>query len=85
MYNKKLFFTNQKSALYIPTYTHTYTQFLLTHIGTGEFFSNSEIIKLAAKDLCIPQFKAIAGICEDILFLICGFNPDNTNIVSHLL
>ncbi len=61
-----------------------YTQFLLEHIGTGEFFGSSDIIKFLGKDVCIPQFHLIDGICEDVLFLICGFNPDNINIVSIL-
>ena len=66
-------------------HTHTHTQYLLTHIGTGEFFTNSEIIKLAAKDLCIPEFKLIDGLCEDVLFLICGFNSGNINIKLYVL
>ncbi len=62
-------------------YPHS-AQFLLEHIGTGEFFGTSEIIKIFGKDVCIPQFHLIDGLCEDVLFLICGFDPDNINIVS---
>ena len=49
--------------------------------GDGEFFPNDELIKFLGKYVC-PTDMELLGVCEDVLFLICGFDPANTNIVS---
>ncbi len=60
-------------------------QWFFNHFGTGEFFPDYEILKILGKDLCTPDLKVIDGLCEDVLFLICGFDRGDTNIVSVII
>ncbi|XP_064397366.1 putative lysosomal acid lipase/cholesteryl ester hydrolase isoform X2 [Halichondria panicea] len=55
-------------------------KWFFNHFGTGEFFPDYEILKILGKDLCTPDLKFIDGLCEDVLFLICGFDRGDTNI-----
>lgn len=57
-------------------------QIVLSLFGDGEFFPNSELIKLLGKYVC-PADMELAGLCENVLFLICGFDQNNMNMVSH--
>ncbi len=60
-------------------------QWFFKHFGTGEFFPSYEILKIVSQNLCTPDMKIIDGICEDVLFLICGFDRGDTNIVSLIM
>ena len=50
--------------------------------GDGEFFPNDELIKFLGKYVC-PADMELLGLCENVLFLICGFDQKDMNIVSH--
>ncbi|KAL5475602.1 hypothetical protein EMCRGX_G025434 [Ephydatia muelleri] len=50
----------------------------LDAIGDGEFLPNSQLLDDLAKYVCPDQ--VIDDICENVIFLICGFNKDNINI-----
>ena len=56
-------------------------QAIFDAFGDGEFFPNDDLIKFLGKDVC-PIDKELLDICEDVLFLICGFDRANINIVS---
>ena len=49
--------------------------------GDGEFFPNNELIKILGKYVC-PADMELLGLCENVLFLICGFDQANINMVS---
>jgi len=49
-------------------------------LGHGEFLHYSPFFNIIAKDFCDKQLPAI--VCENILFLIAGFDAKETNIVS---
>lgn len=51
-------------------------------IGDGEFLPNSQLLDDLAKYVCPDQ--VIDDICENVIFLICGFNKDNINIVNRI-
>ena len=53
---------------------------MLDVVGYGEFLPNSQILDDLAKYVCPDQ--AIDVICENVIFLICGFDKSNINIVS---
>ena len=56
-------------------------QYFLDMIGHGEFLPNDFLLDLLAKYVC--TFDIVSeDVCEDVLFLICGFDKNNTNIVS---
>ena len=56
-------------------------QVLFSIFGDGEFFPNSALIKLLGKYVC-PADMALEGLCENVLFLICGFDQKEMNMVS---
>ena len=58
-------------------------QFLLDIIGVGEFLPNDALLDWLAKYVCSDEM-APAEVCEDVLFLICGFDKNNINIVSYV-
>ena len=62
-------------------YTYTHTQVFLDVVGDGEFFPNSKPIDWLAQVLC-PFDKDIEQLCENVLFLICGFDVKTMNLVS---
>jgi len=57
------------------------TQVFLDVVGDGEFLPNTKLIDWLT-DLVCPVDKTVESLCEDILFLICGFDKDNMNLVS---
>ena len=63
--------------------THAHTQVFLDVVGDGEFFPNSKLIDWLAQVLC-PFDKDIEQLCENVLFLICGFDVKNMNLVSSM-
>ena len=73
------------SGILIRLLVCTIMQWFFKHFGTGEFFPNYEILKIVGQNLCTPDMKIIDGICEDVLFLICGFDRGDTNIVSLIM
>ena len=56
-------------------------QFVMNIFTNGEFLPNYEIVKLFAKEACTADMEAL-NLCGNIIFLICGFDPDNLNVVS---
>ncbi|XP_050393750.2 gastric triacylglycerol lipase [Patella vulgata] len=50
-------------------------EFLFELFGKGEFLSNGEVERFLAKDVCTH----VSGICENVLFLLGGFNLHNLN------
>ena len=54
---------------------------LLDIVGHGEFFPHSALLDWLSKYLCTADMIA-EDLCEDIMFLLCGFDKNNTNIVS---
>ena len=63
----------------LPKYTSV--QFLLDLFGTGEFFPNDALIDWLAEHVC-PFDKELEIYCRDVMFLICGFDTHNINVVS---
>ena len=53
---------------------------MLDAVGYGEFLPNSALLDDLAKYVCPDQ--VIDNICENVIFLICGFDKNNINIVS---
>ncbi|CAG9858471.1 unnamed protein product [Phyllotreta striolata] len=48
---------------------------ILTNVmGVNEFFPDSGYIQLLAKDMCSYQLGSY--VCENIMFVLCGFNPE---------
>lgn len=45
----------------------------------GEFLPTSKLSKYLSELVCSPRLKLIEGLCGDVLFLLCGFDPDSTN------
>ena len=54
-------------------------QFLLKLFGDGEFLPNDAFIKILDAVFCEDSWLDEA--CGDVLFLICGFDEKNLNIV----
>ena len=57
------------------------SQVVFDVFGDGEFFPNDELIKFLGKYVC-PADMELLGLCENVLFLICGFDQADMNIVS---
>ena len=56
-------------------------QDFLDIIGHGEFLPNEELLDWLGKYAC--SFDTVtADVCENVLFLLCGPDTNNTNIVS---
>ena len=56
-------------------------QFLLDVLGTGELLPNDAFIDFLGEIFCSLD-KDLEDFCRDILFLICGFDVPNINVVS---
>ncbi len=56
-------------------------QYILNKLTYGDFIPNDFLIKFFAKFVCTADME-VEGLCGDIIFLICGFDRDNLNIVS---
>ncbi len=56
-------------------------QFVLSRVTDGEFIPNDFVIKFLAKEVC-TQAMATEGLCGGIIFLICGFDIHNLNMVT---
>ncbi len=59
-------------------------QLILETFTHGEFIPSDLLIRTLAKYVCSVDMKLIDGVCEDFIFLICGFDEKNINIVSTL-
>ena len=55
-------------------------QFIFNKLDHGEFLPNDFLIKFFAKDVCTAEMVAL-DLCGDIIFLVCGFDRANLNIV----
>lgn len=53
-------------------------------LGVYEFLPNLDLFKLIGQQLCRDTSPFIA-LCENILFLIVGFNERNLNAVSPVI
>ena len=53
---------------------------VLDTLGKGEFGPHNDIIDWAADIIC-PADVEIEKICRDVIFLICGFDSQNLNLV----
>lgn len=53
-------------------------------LGFYEFLPNLDLFKLIGQQLCRDTSPFIA-ICENVLFLIVGFNERNLNAVSQVI
>lgn len=53
-------------------------------LGVYEFLPNLDLFKLIGQQLCRDTSPFIA-ICENVLFLIVGFNERNLNAVSRVV
>ena len=49
--------------------------------GKKDFLPSDFIIKLAARQLC--DLDLIDTVCGDVIFIICGFDRSNLNMVRH--
>lgn len=54
---------------------------MLDKISYGEFLPNNILLDLFAKEVCTADMQ-VEGLCGDVIFLICGFDRDNLNMVS---
>ena len=54
---------------------------ILNAVTDGEFFPNNFLIDFFAKDVCTLEM-AVEGVCEDVIFLVCGYDKNNLNEVS---
>ncbi len=52
---------------------------VLDFLTDGEFLPTSKLTKYLTELVCTPQLKLIDGLCEDVLFLVCGFDPNSKN------
>ena len=57
-------------------------QEILDLLGHGEFLPNDELMKILAQFVC-PFDREVEDICEDVIFIICGYDKSNINIVSN--
>ena len=57
-------------------------QWVLKTFTTGEFIPSYELIRILGKYVCSADMELVDGVCENIIFLICGFDQNNINIVS---
>ena len=57
-------------------------QYLFDLFGKGEFAPNDQFIDWAA-DLICPTDIEIEDLCRDVIFLICGYDASNLNVVSN--
>ena len=54
-------------------------QYILDHVGDGEFLPQDFFLNYLAAELCRTDVKIV---CGDVLFLICGWDTGNLNDVS---
>ena len=60
-----------------------YVQWIFETFEHGEFLPNYKLLKVMAKYVCSENMSAIEGLCENLIFLITGFdNHNNFNLVS---
>ena len=57
------------------------SQILYDIFGDGEFFPNDALIDFLAEYVC-PFDRELEKLCRDVIFLICGFDVQNINVVS---
>ena len=57
-----------------------FLQELFHLLGVRDFMPNDEIIKILGKHVC--RHSLLKPMCEDVLFLICGFDHKQLNAVS---
>ena len=55
-------------------------QALAEWIGYDEFLPSNELMTLLAEMVCEP-WEATDEICDEILFLLCGYDPEQLNQV----
>ena len=51
--------------------------------SSGEFLPTDGLMKFLAKHVCNGEQEDIQAICGFAVFLVCGFDPSNLNIVSY--
>ena len=54
-----------------------FLQWIMELFGLGEFLPNSWFLQLLSDLFCDPSW--LQPICSSVLFLLCGFNPDQLN------
>ncbi len=59
-------------------------QYLLDIFGHGEFLPNNKLFDWLGDKVC-PFDVDVEDICEDALFIVCGYDRDNLNLVSLLV
>ncbi len=59
-------------------------QYLLDIFGYGEFLPNNKLFDWLGDKVC-PFNVDVEDICEDALFIVCGYDRDNLNLVSLLV
>ena len=74
-------YTCTQTHIHAHTHTRTHTQLFLDIVGDGEFLPHSKLIDWLSDQVC-PVDRTVEGVCEDILFLSCGFDRENMNLVS---
>jgi len=52
-------------------------EWIADHLGLGEFLPDSWLMDVLAELVCEPGWLEIA--CESVIFLLCGFDPEQTN------
>ena len=45
---------------------------------------NYPLIKFLAKHVCSEEMASVQDVCASFIFLSCGFDPDNLNMVRHM-
>lgn len=64
-------------------YCHVFVllQYVLSRVTDGEFLPNDILIKFFAKNVC-PDSVPVEDVCSSIIFLVCGLDVSNLNVVS---
>lgn len=56
---------------------------MLELLGVNEFLPSTEVTQFLASNFCTDE-SPLQPVCTNILFILCGYNPDQLNSVCFI-